>query len=33
LYKYIEDKKPGDAKGDKANTIWFIIYPDKFPPF
>lgn len=32
LYKYIEDKKPGDTKGDKANAIWFIIYPDKFPP-
>ncbi len=32
LYKYAEDKKPGDATGDKVNAIWFVIYPDKFPP-
>jgi predicted lipoprotein with Yx(FWY)xxD motif len=32
LYKYAEDKKPGDIIGDKANEIWFVIYPDKFPP-
>jgi len=32
LYKYVEDKKPGDIKGDKANAIWFVIYPGKFPP-
>lgn len=32
LYRYIEDTKPGDAKGDKVNSIWFVIYPPKFPP-
>jgi len=32
LYKYTEDKKPGDVNGDKVNSIWFVIYPTKFPP-
>ena len=32
LYRYIEDKKPKDANGDKVNSIWFVIYPTKFPP-
>lgn len=32
LYKYAEDKQPGDATGDKVNAIWFVIYPDRFPP-
>lgn len=32
LYTYKDDKKPGETNGDKVNSIWFIIYPGKFPP-
>jgi predicted lipoprotein with Yx(FWY)xxD motif len=32
LYYFFKDKKPGDVSGEGVNSVWYVIYPDKFIP-
>jgi len=32
LYYWVNDKQPGDTKGQGVNNVWFVINPNNFPP-
>ena len=32
LYYWMNDKGPGDTKGQGVNNVWYVIDPSKFPP-
>jgi predicted lipoprotein with Yx(FWY)xxD motif len=32
LYYFIQDKKPGDIKGQGFNNVWFVVNPQNFMP-
>ena len=32
LYYWMNDKGPGDTKGQGVNNVWYVIDPAKFPP-
>ncbi len=32
LYYWVQDKEPGDTKGQGVNQVWYVVNPENFPP-
>ena len=32
LYYFVNDKQAGDTSGQGANSVWYVVNPDNFPP-